>query len=53
MYGRNTSRLVWLVVVLLLAIHVGVLAWAATRHSPTLNEPVHLVAGISQWGRIW
>ena len=49
MYGRNTSRLVWLVVVLLLAIHVGVLAWAATRHSPTLNEPAHLVAGISHW----
>ncbi|MBA3315648.1 MAG: glycosyltransferase family 39 protein [Planctomycetaceae bacterium] len=33
----------------LLSIHAGLLAYAATRHSPTLNEPGHLVAGLSYW----
>ena len=33
----------------ILAIHGGLLAWAATCHSPTLNEPGHLVAGLSNW----
>lgn len=37
------------IAVTLLAIHVGLLAYAATRHSPTLNEPGHLVAGLSYW----
>jgi len=37
------------VLILLLAIHAGLLAWSATRHSPTLNEPGHLAAGISHW----
>lgn len=36
-------------VVALLAIHVGLIAYSATRHSPTLNEPGHLVAGLSHW----
>lgn len=35
------------VIVTLLATHAGLLAYAATRHSPTLNEPAHLVAGLS------
>lgn len=35
--------------VLLLAVHVSLLAWAATRDSPTLNEPGHLIAGIANW----
>ncbi len=43
------SRKVSAVVILLLVIHAGLLAYAATRHSPTLNEPGHLVAGISHW----
>ncbi|MBA3314633.1 MAG: hypothetical protein H0T47_15270 [Planctomycetaceae bacterium] len=48
------SRLVrrWAVpvaVTILLSIHAGLLAYAATRHSPTLNEPGHLVAGLSYW----
>ena len=42
-------RLVWGVVVTLLTIHAGLLAYAATTHSPTLNEPGHLVAGLSNW----
>lgn len=25
------------------------MAYSATRHSPTLNEPAHLVAGLSHW----
>jgi hypothetical protein len=33
----------------LLILHVGLLAWGAYVHSPTLNEPGHLVAGISYW----
>lgn len=36
-------------VVLLLAIHTGLLAYSAYVHSPTLNEPGHLVAGLSYW----
>ncbi|MBX3439237.1 MAG: phospholipid carrier-dependent glycosyltransferase, partial [Planctomycetaceae bacterium] len=39
----------WTGVVLLLAVHAGLLAYSATRHSPTLNEPGHLVAGLSHW----
>ena len=37
------------VVVLLLAIHAGLLAYSATRHSPTMLEPAQLAAGISNW----
>jgi len=36
-------------VVLLLFIHASLLAWGATKHSPNLNEPAHLVAGVSHW----
>ena len=36
-------------VVSLLAIHTGLLAYSAYVHSPTLNEPGHLVAGLSHW----
>jgi len=32
-----------------LAVHVALLAWGAARHSPTWDEPAHLVAGISHW----
>lgn len=38
----------WAIVVLL-AIHTGLLAYSAYVHSPTLNEPGHLVAGLSHW----
>ena len=36
-------------IVLLLVIHSGLLAYSAYVHSPTLNEPGHLVAGLSHW----
>ena len=39
----------WAVVILLLGIHSGLLAYSAYVHSPTLNEPAHLAAGISHW----
>jgi 4-amino-4-deoxy-L-arabinose transferase-like glycosyltransferase len=37
------------VVVVLLIIHTGLLGYSACVHSPTLNEPGHLVAGLSHW----
>jgi hypothetical protein len=33
----------------LLAIHAAMLAWSAARLSPTIDEPAHLVAGLSYW----
>jgi len=33
----------------LLSIHVILLGYGAWLHSPTLNEPAHLAAGISYW----
>jgi hypothetical protein len=33
----------------LVAIHTGLLSYSAYVHGPTLNEPAHLVAGISHW----
>ena len=36
-------------VLALLIIHSGLLAYSAYVHSPTLNEPGHLVAGLSHW----
>jgi len=36
-------------VFVLLSIHTGLLAYSAYVHSPTLNEPGHLVAGLSHW----
>ena len=36
-------------VIALLAVHSALLAYSAYVHSPTLNEPGHLVAGLSYW----
>jgi 4-amino-4-deoxy-L-arabinose transferase-like glycosyltransferase len=46
-----SPRVQWLrvAVVGLLLLHAGLLAWAATRHSPVIDEPAHLVAGIAAW----
>jgi len=30
-------------------VHVSLLAYGARVHSPTYNEPAHLVAGLSYW----
>ncbi len=46
---RSSKWLVICAVILLLTIHAGMLAYSATRHSPTMNEPGHLVAGLSHW----
>ena len=35
--------------VVLLAMNAALLAYSATRHSPTLLEPAHLAAGVSHW----
>ncbi len=35
--------------VVVLAVHAGLLAWSAPRHSPTQLEPAQLAAGISNW----
>lgn len=45
----NFNRTAACLVVFLLSVHAGLLAWSATRHSPTMNEPGHLVAGLSHW----
>jgi 4-amino-4-deoxy-L-arabinose transferase-like glycosyltransferase len=37
------------IVLCLVASHAGLVAYSALRHSPTLNEPEALVAGISHW----
>jgi len=33
----------------LLVVHAGLLAFAAARHSPTIDELGHLAAGVSHW----
>lgn len=33
----------------LLLVHTGLLAWSGYVHSPTIDEPAHLAAGISHW----
>lgn len=38
-----------LVAAVLLMVHAVLLGWGAYVHSPTLNEPAHLVAGIDHW----
>lgn len=47
-FTSNNRVTGWIVAALLLT-HAGLLAYSATRHSPTLNEPGHLVAGLSHW----
>ena len=39
-------------VICLLCCQAVLLAYCACRHSPTWNEPAHLVAGLAQW-RFW
>lgn len=45
----SNRRFVVGTVILLLATHSGLLAYSATRHSPTMLEPGFLVAGLSHW----
>ncbi len=39
----------WPIVGSLLAIHAALLAWSGQCHSPTIDEPAHLAAGMSYW----
>jgi hypothetical protein len=48
-YLLEQPRFVGRAVIILLAIHTVLLAYSAYVHSPTLNEPGHLVAGLSHW----
>jgi hypothetical protein len=45
----ESPRLARRILVALLVIHSSLLAYSAYVHSPTLNEPGHLVAGLSYW----
>lgn len=45
----NNKRIVPTALGLILSVHVGLLAYSAAWQSPTLNEPGHLVAGLSHW----
>jgi hypothetical protein len=48
--ARPTSRhLITWIMPALLAIHACLLAYGAIVHSPTYNEPAHLMAGIRYW----
>lgn len=43
------DRSVGSVLTAVVVLHAALLGWGACRHSPTWNEPEHLVAGISHW----
>jgi hypothetical protein len=45
----NSAPIARRILVALLAVHTSLLAYSAYVHSPTLNEPGHLVAGLSYW----
>ena len=47
--SSRSRRLVVGAVAVLLATHGILVGYSATLHSPTLNEPGHLVAGLVQW----
>jgi dolichyl-phosphate-mannose-protein mannosyltransferase len=46
---RSSNGVTLWIVIVLLSIHAGLLAYAAPRHSPTMLEPPSLVAGLSHW----
>lgn len=47
--AMETPRIARRTVVFMLIIHTLLLGYSAYVHSPTLNEPGHLVAGLSYW----
>lgn len=47
-FHRMTDRAANAIVVALVICHAGLLSYAAVRQAPTLDEPAHLVAGLSQ-----
>ena len=46
---RKSKSRICVAASILLLIHAGLLAYGAWVHSPTSNEPGHLVAGIANW----
>lgn len=46
---KSVSLLRRCCLILLLSIHLLMLAWSCFMQSPTLNEPGHLVAGLTHW----
>jgi 4-amino-4-deoxy-L-arabinose transferase-like glycosyltransferase len=46
---RLSDRKTGLIVLAVLSVHAVLLAYGAYVHSPTFNEPAHLVAGVSYW----
>ena len=47
LWEKNT--VVMCLVAVILLVHAGMLGYSATLHSPTVNEPGHLVAGLTHW----
>lgn len=45
----TVSRRAHFAAALLLGAHASLLAWAATRHSPSVDEVGHMAAGFSHW----
>lgn len=45
----DRTRVAVVVFLAFLATHTGLLGYSAYVHSPTLNEPAHLVAALSHW----
>lgn len=46
---RERCRSYRAIVPTLLAVHAFMLGWAATRHSPSIDEVGHMAAGLSHW----
>lgn len=46
---QHTPGRISRLVVPILVLHTGMLAWGAFRHSPTVDEPAYLASGISHW----
>ncbi|MEM6484579.1 MAG: glycosyltransferase family 39 protein [Pseudomonadota bacterium] len=45
----DCPKVAWRLIAMMLAVHSALLMYSAYIHSPTLNEPGHLVAGLSHW----
>ena len=39
----------WCVILAFVTTHVGLIAWGAYKHSPTVDETAHLPSGLSHW----
>jgi hypothetical protein len=52
-WPARLQRFLWrrhrLVLAALLIVHAALLAWSSLVHSPAIDEPAHLAAGLSHW----